>query len=66
MKDIILNWSKIKKFLGEKTSDNEIRGYTHEEIGRMLQISSVQDKAIILLYASSGMRRSALTELKVS
>jgi integrase len=65
MKDIVLNWPKITKFLGEKTVDNEIRGYTHEEIGRMLQISSIQDKAIILTYASTGMRRSALTELKV-
>jgi integrase len=65
MKDIVLNWPKISKFLGEKTVDNEIRGYTHEEIGRMLQISSIQDKAIILTYASTGMRRSALIELKV-
>jgi len=63
MNDIILNWPKISKFLGEKTSDNDIRGYTREEIKMMLDIADVKYRAIILTLASSGMRREALTEI---
>ena len=63
MNDIILNWPKISKFLGEKTSDNDIRGYTREEIKMMLDIADVKYRAIILTLASSGIRREALTEI---
>ena len=63
MNDIILNWPKISKFIGEKTSDNDIRGYTREEIKMMLDIADVKYRAVILTLASSGMRREALTEI---
>jgi integrase len=64
MHDILLNWDKIQKLLGEK-EENDIRAFTQEEIGRMLDVSSTFYKMIILTYSSTGMRRAALTELRV-
>lgn len=63
VEDLILNWKKIAKLLGEKISDNEIRGYTREEIKKMLDIADVKYRAIILTLASTGMRREALTQI---
>jgi hypothetical protein len=31
MNDVILNWPKLSKFLGENTFDNTLRGYTHKK-----------------------------------
>jgi hypothetical protein len=43
MNDIILNWSKMKKFIRTENRDNSIngkdRGYTHEEIQKILEFS---------------------------
>ncbi len=66
MNDILLNWKKISRFLGEVTLDYEIRGYTHEEITRLLSFSNVKHRALILTLASTGMRREALAQLKTS
>src|SRR5438128_11225837 len=57
MHDILLNWRKIARFLGERKFDNDLRAYTREEIQKLLDVASVKDKAIVLLYASTGMRR---------
>jgi integrase len=65
VEDVILNWKKISKFLRKKKFDNSLRAYTHEEIAKLLKCADVKYQAIILLYASSGMRREALTELKI-
>jgi integrase len=64
MNDIVLNWKKLSKFLGENTYDNTLRGYTHEEIQRLLDVANVKYKAIILTLASTGMRREALVGIK--
>ncbi len=63
MNDVILNWPKISKFLGESTVSNEIRGYTHEEIQKLLIVADAKYKAVILTLASTGMRREALTQI---
>jgi len=63
MDDILLNWKKISRFLGEVTSDNEIRGYTHEEIAKLLSFSNFKHRAVILTLASTGMRREALANI---
>jgi integrase len=64
MNDVILNWPKLSKFLGENTFDNTLRGYTHEEIQKLLNVANVKYKAIILTLASTGMRREALAGIK--
>ncbi len=63
VEDLVLNWKKISKLLGERTFDNEIRGYTREEIAKLLSIADVKYKAVILTLASTGMRREALTQI---
>ncbi|MGB7956008.1 MAG: hypothetical protein WCF23_18700 [Candidatus Nitrosopolaris sp.] len=65
MNDILLNWKKISRFF-EVTLDYEIRGYTHEEISRLLSSSNVKHRALILTLASTGMRREAHAQLKTS
>jgi integrase len=63
MSDIVLNWEKISKFLGEQTFDNNTRGYTHEEIQKLLTVADAKYKAVILTLASTGMRREALVQI---
>ena len=42
MNDVILNWKKLKKFIKSGKTDNETngkdRGYTHEEIQKILEL----------------------------
>lgn len=63
--DVIINRKKIKKFLGEHISKNEFRAYTIEEISKILEISDQRDKAIVLIFASTGMRVGGLTGIKL-
>jgi integrase len=62
---LVLNWTKIAKFLGENERKYEIRGYTHDEIRRMVEIADIKYKAVILMLASTGMRRDALVRLEL-
>jgi site-specific recombinase XerD len=58
-----IKWRKLKRFMGEKTPENEDRCYSHEEIQTLLNIADLRLKATILLMASSGMRIGALPHL---
>jgi hypothetical protein len=60
---LLLNWKSISKFIGERTFDNDIRGYTTEEIQKLLKIGDVKYKAIILALCNSAMRREPLTQI---
>ena len=67
--NIILNWKKIKKFINSEKTGNETngrdRGYTHEEIKKVLDFSEQRIKTAFLILASTGMRVGALRSLKV-
>jgi integrase len=67
--DIVLNWKKIKKFVNSEKTGNETngrdRGYTHEEIQRILDFSDQRIKTAFLMLASIAMRVGALRSLKV-
>ncbi len=67
--DIILNWKKIKKFTNFEKTGNETngrdRGYTHDEIMKILDFVDQRIRVAFLLLASSGMRVGALQFLKV-
>ena len=65
MNDIRINKEKISKFLGESGRKNTDRGYTHEEIKKILDVADLRMKSVILLMASTGMRIGAVTELKL-
>jgi integrase len=49
-----------------RTYENKIKGYTREEIQKMLEVVDAKYRAIILLLASTGMRRESCTSLKMS
>jgi integrase len=67
MNDIELRRWKIAMYLPEDRKVNdEDRGYTHEEIAKLLQYCDNRTKALVLLLASSGMRIGAVTELKMN
>lgn len=67
--DIVLNWKKIKKFINSEKTGNETngrdRGYTHEEIQRILEFSDQRSKTAFLILASTGVRIGALRTLRV-
>ena len=65
MNDIRINKEKISKFLGESGRKNTDRAYTHEEIKKILDVSDLSMKSIILLMASTGIRIGAITDLKL-
>jgi integrase len=69
MNDVILNWKKLKKFIKSEKTDNEIngkdRGYTHEEISKILEFSDQRLKTAFLVLASSGIRIGALQSIRI-
>ena len=58
--DVILNWKKLKKFIRSEKTDNETngkdRGYTHEEIQKILEFSDQRLRTAFLVLASTGIR----------
>jgi hypothetical protein len=64
MNDILLNWKRIKKFVKSEKTENSIngkdRGYTHQEIQKILEFSDQRLKTAFLILASSGCRVGAL------
>jgi len=54
MNDVILNWKKLKKFIKVEKTDNAIngkdRGYTHEEIQKILEFSDQRLKTAFLVF----------------
>ncbi|MDP9305891.1 MAG: site-specific integrase [Thermoproteota archaeon] len=68
MNDVILNWKKLKKFIKSEKTGNQSskdRGYTHEEIQKILVFCDQRIRTVFLLLASTGMRIGAMHTLKV-
>lgn len=67
--DVILNWRKIKRFIGSDKTGNEIigrdRGYELEEIRQILSFADQRLKAAFLILCSTGMRIGALGPLMI-
>jgi integrase len=62
--DVVLNVSKIMKFIPEQKRVND-RAYTHQEISKMLDIADERMRVVILLLASTGARVGAICELRI-
>ena len=65
--EILLNWPIIKKDYVGITSNMKTAvdmPYTYEEIQKMLDKSDERKRVIILILASTGIRRGALPELR--
>jgi integrase len=65
LNDVPLSKKKIYRYLGEEERPIENRGYTTDEISKILEVSDEKAKAIILLLASTGMRIRAIIDLKI-
>ena len=65
MNDIILNWKKIRSFMGEHEKTVEDRPYTHSEIQTLIQHTLPRNKAIILLMCSGGLRIGAVSIMRI-
>jgi integrase len=65
VQDINLNRKKMARYLPERHRPQEDRGYTTEEIAKMLSISDNRLKALILLIASTGIRIGAVASIKL-
>ena len=70
MNDVILNWMKLKKFTKSDRTDNSIsgkdRGYEHEEIQKILEISDQRVKMAFLFLASTGIRTGAMQSIRIA
>jgi integrase len=65
LNEVILNKKKIYRYLGEEEKPIENRGYTREEIAKMLDVCDERVKALILLLSSTGVRIRAIVDLKL-
>jgi hypothetical protein len=59
MNGVAISWKRIKSTFPEEEATIETSEYTHREIRKMLSVARVQDKVIILLASSSGIRAGA-------
>ncbi len=65
LNEVILNKKKIYRYLGEEEKPIENRGYTTQEIAKMLEFCDERVKALILFLASTGVRIRAIVDLKL-
>jgi integrase len=63
MNDVVLNWKKIRAYLGDFYRVVDDEAYTHEQIKILVDNAHMRDKAIILLLASTGMRGGAIPKI---
>ena len=64
MNDVVLNWNKIMQYKGEFTKKQN-KGYSHEQIEKLLQICDIRTRAVVLIFCSVGIRAGALPELRI-
>jgi hypothetical protein len=65
MNDILLNRKKIIKFINtDERKKHKNTGYTSEQIHKLLDVCDERTKAIILIYASTGIRLASFPLLQ--
>jgi integrase len=65
MNDVVVNWKKIGKYLGEDERVVLDRAYSREEIQTLLSNADLRGKVILLLLGSAGLRIGALSSLSL-
>lgn len=65
MNDIVFNWKKINRFIGEAKKTIEDRPYTADEIKKILDKCDERERVIVLTLASTGMRLGGLVESRI-
>jgi integrase len=65
MNDVVVNWKKIGKYLGEDERIVSDRAYSRGEIQTLLSNTDLRGKVILLLLSSAGLRIGALSSLSL-
>jgi len=66
MNDVDVNFKKIRKMFPDKVKKGNERGYTREEIRKILgNAKTARHRALILLFSSSGCRLGAIPGIKL-
>ena len=61
MNDVVINYKKLRKLFPKKTKKGNQRGYTKTEVMKILDnAKSKRNHALVLLFASSGVRLGAI------
>lgn len=64
MNDVMINYKKLRKLFPKKIKKGNERGYTIEEIRKITKnTKSKRNKALVLLFASSGVRLGAIPDI---
>jgi len=64
MNDIIINYKKLRKLFPGKAKKGNQRGYTLEEISKIVKnTKSKRNRALVLLFASSGIRLGGIPDI---
>ena len=65
LNDVVINSKKLKKFIGEHKRTVKDQAYNHDDLVKMFQHSRFRAKLIIAIYSSTGIRKSAIIDLKL-
>jgi integrase len=65
MNDVVLNRKKIGRYIPEYVKTQKDRAYTIQEIAQLLEFCDLRNRAIVLLFASTGMRIGAVPLLRL-
>ena len=64
MNDVTINYKKLRKLFPKKVKKGNERGYTIEEIRKIIKnTKSKRNRSIVLLFASSGIRLGAIPDI---
>ncbi len=64
MNDVIINYKKLRKLFPGKAKKGNHRGYTIEEINKIIKnTKSKRNQALVLLFASSGIRLGGIPDI---
>ncbi|HJU79188.1 MAG TPA: hypothetical protein VJ599_06445 [Nitrososphaeraceae archaeon] len=65
MNDVPLNKKKIKMFIGQSPKKVTDRAYSDTEISKILNVSDLRMKSMVLLMATAGLRIGAIPQLRL-
>jgi integrase len=65
LNEVVLDKKRIYRYLGEEERPIDNRGYSTEEITKMLEVCDERVRALILFLSSTGVRIRAIIELKL-
>ncbi len=65
MNDVALNKKKIKMFIGQSPKKITDRAFSDGEISRILNVSDMRMKAMVLLMATAGLRIGGIPQLRL-